>query len=419
MLYHSYETSRRAAAPLLASYALMARGLDAAPAGLTRWAPVRSLSAFCQVMAHARPTHTRPDFAIDSVPVDGQPVVVREEVVSRTAFATLLRFAKEGVSDQPRVLVVGPLSGHFTTLIAPTIRGLLSDHDVHVLDWHNARDIPVEHGPFGLDDYVEHVRDALRRLGAGTHVVAVCQPAVPVLAAVALLAEDADPAQPRSMTLIAGPIDTRIRPNRVNALAAQRPMSFFEKRLVTRVPAGHAGAGRAVYPGFLQLAGFMNMNRGRHLRAHYGLYRDLVAGDHDGAATTRAFYDEYGAVMDVPAEFYLETVERIFKEHLLPRGELTVRGRPVRPEAIRATALLTVEGENDDICSPGQTEAAHRLCTGIPAERRQHHLQPGVGHYGVFSGSRWESEIYPVVRAFIAAQEHDPASAPRGALQPA
>jgi poly(3-hydroxybutyrate) depolymerase len=401
VLYKTYEMNRRAAAPVIASCELVAKGLSSMPPRLGRRAGVRRVRAFCEVLAKARPTHTRPSFGLDSVVVDGELVLVRERAVSATPFATLLRFEKTGAAAQPRVLVVGPLSGHFTTLITPTIRSLLADHDVHVLDWHNARDIPNEHGPFGLDDYIEHVMAALRELGPGAHVVAVCQPAVPVLAAVSLLAAVDDDAQPLSMTLIAGPIDTRISPNRVNDLAATKPMSFFERRLITTVPRQYPGAGRRVYPGFVQLAGFMSMNRQRHLRAHYGLYRDLVNGDTTRAAVTRAFYDEYGAVMDVPAEFYLETVERIFKEHLLARGELIWRGQRVDPSAIRRTALLTVEGAKDDICSPGQTRAAHGLCSGLPGDLKQHHLQEGVGHYGVFSGSRWEREVYPMVRSFI------------------
>jgi polyhydroxyalkanoate depolymerase len=274
---------------------------------------------------------------------------------------------------------------------------------VYVLDWHNARDIPVSDGVFGLDEYIAHVQQALRALGPGTHVVSVCQPAVPVLAAVSLLAADGDPAQPAGLTLIAGPVDTRVNPNSVNLMAAKRPLSYFERRVITRVPNRYLGAGRRVYPGFVQLAAFMSMNRRRHVSAHVDLYRHLVAGETEKAAAMRSFYDEYGAVMDVPAEFYLQTVERIFQKHLFARGELTVGGRRVDPAAITRTALLTVEGGNDDICSPGQTEAAHRLCPGIPEDLKRHHLQPGVGHYGVFSGSRWEAEIYPVVREFIAA----------------
>jgi polyhydroxyalkanoate depolymerase len=403
MLYATYELNRRMGSPAVAASALTARALQQLPAPLGNRRSVRHLRAAAEILAKARPTHTRPQFGIGSVPVDGVEVAVTERALWATPFATLLNFAKP-TAGQPRVLVVGPMSGHFTTLIRPTIRTLLSDHDVYVLDWHNARDIPVADGVFGLDEYIGHVIDALRRLGAGTHVVSVCQPAVPVLAAVSLLAADGDVAQPASMTLIAGPIDTRVNPNAVNEMAARRPLSYFERRVITRVPGRYRGAGRRVYPGFVQLAAFMSMNRRRHVSAHVDLYKNLVAGQTEKAAATRDFYDEYGAVMDVPAEFYLETVDRIFQRHLFARGELTVAGVPVDPGAITRTALLTVEGGNDDICSPGQTEAAHRLCPAIPDDRRGHHLQPGVGHYGVFSGSRWEAEIYPVVRDFIAAQ---------------
>ncbi|MGY2082314.1 polyhydroxyalkanoate depolymerase [Blastococcus sp. SYSU DS0539] len=401
MLYRAYQWNRRTAAPVVTASQLTARALRAVPAPLARTPAVRHMRAACDILGHARPTHDRPAFGIESALVDGETVAVQERPTMRTPFATLLHFAKPSVAGQPRVLVVGPMSGHFTTLIRPTIQTMLADHDVHVIDWHNARDIPVEHGAFGLDEYIEHVIEAIRFLGPDTHVVAVCQPAVPVLAAVALLAEADDAAQPPSVTLMAGPIDTRVNPNRINASAATKPLSWYERRVVDRVPRGYAGAGRRVYPGFVQLTAFMSMNPKRHLSAHGQLYRDLVAGNTARAAATRAFYDEYGAVMDVPAEFYLETVGRIFQEHHLPTGRLTWRGQRVDPSAISRTALLTVEGQNDDICSPGQTVAAHELCTGIPQERKHHHLQHGVGHYGVFSGSRWEGEVYPVVRDFI------------------
>jgi poly(3-hydroxybutyrate) depolymerase len=310
------------------------------------------------------------------------------------------------------VLVVGPMSGHFTTLLRPTVRTLLGDADVHVLDWRNARDVPLAAGRFGLDEYVDHVLAAVRHLGGDTHVVAVCQPAPLVLAAVALLAADDDPAQPRTLTLMAGPVDTRVAPNRVNANAGRVPLSLVERLLTTRVPDRYAGAGRRVYPGAAQLTAFLSLDPRRHLGAHLRMYRAMVAGDEAAAATTRAFYDEYGAVMDVPAEFYLETLRRVFVEHDLPRGEFTWRGRRVDPARITRTALLTVEGAQDDMCSPGQTEAAHALCTGIPAARRRHHLQAGVGHYGVFAGSRWEREVHPVIRDFV--REHDATRHPAG-----
>ena len=413
MLYTAYDVQRRAAEPVLAVTELAARALHALPSPLAAAPGVRQVRAVCEILARARPTHERPAFGIDRVLVGEREVEVVERPVTATPFATLLHFDRPAVSGQPRVLVVGPMSGHFTTLIRPAIRTLLRDHDVHVLDWHNARDIAVEHGPFGLDEYIEHVIEALRELGPGTHVVAVCQPAVPVLAAVALLAAADDAAQPSSMTLMAGPIDTRVNPNSINERAAAKPLSFFERRLVDTVPARYAGAGRRVYPGVTQLTAFMSMNPKRHLTAHARLYRDLVAGNTSAAAATQDFYDEYGAVMDVPAEFYLETVGRIFQEHQLPTGRLTWRGERVDPAVIERTALFTVEGARDDICSPGQTYAAHALCTGIPAERKHHHEQPGVGHYGVFSGSRWEAEIYPLVRAFI---ERAHAEAPASSL---
>ena len=382
--------------------ALFADTLARLPASVARLPGVRQVGAACQIVASARPTHERPNWGIGQVVVDGRPTEVDVRPGISTAFATVLHFAKPGVTGQPRVLLVGPISGHFATLLRPTVRTLLTDHDVHVLDWHNARDVPVSAGRFGLDEYIDHVQAALRSLGPDTHVLAVCQPAPLVLAAVSLLACDGDPACPPSLTLIAGPIDTRINPNRVNAMADRLPRSAYERVLISNVPKRYAGSGRRVYPGIVQLSAFVSMNPRRHLDAHAQLYRALVDGDEPAAGRIRDFYDEYGAVMDVPAEFYLETVQRIFMDHDLPLGTFTWRGRAVHPCDITDTALLTVEGAQDDMCSPGQTEAAHRLCSGLPDELRRHHLQEGVGHYGVFAGSRWESEIYPVIRDFIA-----------------
>jgi poly(3-hydroxybutyrate) depolymerase len=405
VLYTAYEWQQRLTAPARTTSALAARALEALPAPLAGLPGPRRLRAACRIVADARPTHVRPDWGIDSVVVDGRAAEVVVESALSTPFADVLHFTKPDVAGQPQVLVVGPISGHFATLLRPTVRTLLADHDVYVVDWHNARDVPVSAGRFGLDEYVDHVLQAMRHLGRDTHVMAVCQPAPLVLAAVAVLAAADDPAQPRSVTLMAGPIDTRVNPNRVNLNADRHSLSRYERLLTTTVPARHAGAGRRVYPGVTQLTAFMSMNPRRHLDAHLRMYRAMVAGDEATAATTRAFYDEYGAVMDVPAEFYLETLQRVFMEHDLPRGVFTWRGQRVDPSAITDTALLTVEGAQDDMCSPGQTEAAHALCTGIPPERRRHHLQQGAGHYGVFAGSRWEDEIYPVVRSFIAENE--------------
>jgi poly(3-hydroxybutyrate) depolymerase len=405
MLYTAYEWQRRLTGPTVATSTRIARALGGLPAPLASMRGLRRLRAACQVVSGARPTHVRPDWRIDSVTVDGQvtDVDIRPDVT--TPFATLLHFAKPDVSQLPKVLLVGPISGHFATLLRPTVRTLLADHDVHVLDWHNARDIPAGEGRFGLDEYIDHVLQAMRHLGPDTHVLAVCQPAPLVLAAVSVLAAAGDAALPSTLTLIAGPIDTRVNPNRINAIADRAPLSFYERFLISKVPARYAGAGRRVYPGVAQLTAFMSMNARRHAAAHVQLYRALADGDEDAAARVRDFYDEYGAVMDVPAEFYIETLRHVFMEHDLPRGTFTWRGRRVDPSAIRDTALLTVEGAQDDMCSPGQTEAAHRLCTGIPQTLKRHHLQEGVGHYGVFAGSRWETDIYPVIRDFIASRQ--------------
>jgi poly(3-hydroxybutyrate) depolymerase len=405
MLYTAFEWQRRLTAPARTSSALVSRALDGLPAPLAGLSGTRRLRAACEIVASARSTHVRPDWGIDSVVVGGRATGVEVRPAVSTPFATVQHFAKPTVSGQPQVLVVGPMSGHFATLLRPTVRTLLADHDVYVVDWHNARDIPVGEGRFGLDEYIDHVLLALRHLGPDTHVLAVCQPAPLVLAAVSVLAAADDPAQPRTLTLIAGPIDTRVNPNRINETADRRPLAFYERLLTTAVPSSYAGAGRRVYPGFAQLSAFMSLNARRHLSAFVERYRALVADDDATATRIGDFYDEYGAVMDTPAEFYLETLQHIFMEHDLPRGVFMWRGQRVDPSAIRHTALLTVEGAHDDMCSPGQTEAAHRLCTGIPPERKHHHLQEGAGHYGVFAGSRWENEIYPAIRSFIASSQ--------------
>jgi poly(3-hydroxybutyrate) depolymerase len=402
VLYTAYEAQRRLSAPARRTSALTARAVRGMPRPLAALPGPRLVRATAELVAGAGATHERPAWGIDEVQVDGRAVAVVERPLLSTPFATLLHFATPSLTGRPRVLVVGPMSGHFATLLRPTVRTLLTDHDVVVVDWHNARDVPLAAGRFGLDEYVDHVLQAIRHLGPDTHVVAVCQPAPLVLAAVALLAEDGDPALPRSVTLMAGPVDTRVNPNRVNDGAGRRPLSWYERWVTSTVPRGYAGAGRKVYPGVVQLSAFMSMNPRRHVRAQLGMFRALVVGDEEKAAATRSFYEEYGAVMDVPADFYLETLQHVFMEHDLPRGVLTWRGRTVDPGAIRDTTLLTVEGAQDDLCSPGQTLAAHDLCTGLPAERKRHHLQEGAGHYGVFAGSRWEREIYPVLRDVVA-----------------
>ena len=362
---------------------------------------LRAMVAAGDLIARARVTHHRPDYAIPSVQVGNDIVPVTEESAGETPFATLLHFRKDTPAEQPRVLLVAPMSGHFATLLRGTIKVLLQDHDVYLTDWKNARDIPLEAGTFGFDAFVEHLIQFQRILGPGAHMVAVCQPTVAALAATALMAEGRDPAQPRSLTLMAGPLDTRANPTKVNELARSKPLSWFEEKLIATVPWRHRGGGRRVYPGFVQLTAFMSMNMDRHVNAHTAQFRALMRGDAAAAAAHDAFYDEYGAVMDLPAEFFLETVQRVFQEDHLPLGKLTFHGQPVSPAAIRRTALLTVEGERDDICAIGQTVAALDLCTGVRVGMKTHHLQSGVGHYGVFSGRRWEREIYPKVRQVI------------------
>jgi polyhydroxyalkanoate depolymerase len=361
----------------------------------------RSFAAACELFAEGRLQHHRPEFGIDSVMIGNRTVPVREERTWVKPFATLLHFAKETPAPQPKVLLVAPMSGHFATLLRHTVRTMLPDHDVYVTDWHNARDVPLSAGDFDFDDFIDHVIWFLEMLGPGAHVVAVCQPAVAVLAAAALMAASANPCQPRSMTLMAGPVDTRLNPTEVDDLAMQHSIEWFKANLIYPVPACHPGARRAVYPGFLQIGAFMAMNLDRHIRAFARHFENLVDDDEAGATAHRAFYDEYFAVMDLPAAFYLQTVERIFQKQELARGVLFSRGRKVEPAAIRRTALLTVEGENDDICAIGQTLAAQELCTGLHPLRKHHHLQTGVGHYGVFSGRRWAGEVYPRLRTLI------------------
>ena len=394
---------------LLTPMRRMARGGGGILAGLDMahpaFFPARQLHAAMAVFGQAGITHARPGFAIGPVRVGNRLVEVEEEVVAATPFASLLHFRKDVDIRLPRVLVVAPMSGHFATLLRNTVQVLLQDHDVYVTDWHNARDVPLSAGVFGLDEFTDHIMQFLQAIGRGAHVLAVCQPVVAVLAAVAIMAEDRNPHSPRSMSLLAGPIDTRVRPTKVNELAQSKPIEWFEKTLIDQVPWRHRGGGRRVYPGAVQLGAFMAMNLDRHIRAHHAQFWNVHDGDAAKAAMHRRFYEEYFAVMDLPAEFYLETVRTVFQEHALPLGRLTFRGRRVRPEAIRRTAILTVEGEKDDICAIGQTMAALDLCRGVPVTMKRHHLQTGVGHYGVFSGRRWAQQVYPRVREVIQANE--------------
>jgi poly(3-hydroxybutyrate) depolymerase len=366
----------------------------------------RKLAAACEVLKLGEVTHKRPPFGITSVTLKGEAVAVTEEATHVTPFATLLHFKKEfsPAVPQPKVLIVAPMSGHFATLLRDTVQTVLPDHDTYITDWHNARDVQLSAGRFGLDEYTEHLINFLDFIGPGSHMMAICQPCVSALSAVALMSEDKHPATPASLTLMAGPIDCRISPTEVNKLAMTKGIDWFEKNLVSTVPWRFRGGGRKVYPGFMQLTAFMAMNKDRHVTAFKEYYANLADPDEEKlqkAEHTRKFYEEYFAVADLPAEFYLETVSKVFQEYALPLGELKFRGRTINPAAIRRTALLTVEGERDDICATGQTLAAQDLCSNLRPYMRTHYVQAGVGHYGVFSGRRWQNQIYPVVRGVI------------------
>ncbi len=404
MLYQAYQAQSDIMVPvrLLANMASSGiGGMLNGSAAKPHVAHLSGLSAAYALIARAGLTHTRPPYGIDSVTVGNREVGVREAPALVTPFGTLLHFKKDIDTAQPRVLVVAPLSGHFATLLRNTVRTMLSEHDVYITDWHNARDIAPAAGRFGFDEYVAHLIQFLEKIGPGAHIVAVCQPCVAALVATSVMAQGGNACTPRSMTLMAGPIDTRVNPTKVNALANSRPIEWFEKNLIATVPFRYKGGLRRVYPGFMQLLAFMSMNIDRHVKAHKELYENLAKGEKEKAEATKSFYDEYFAVLDLTAEFYLETVRIAFQEHLLPRGELTYRGELVEPAAIRKTTLLTVEGEKDDICAVGQTVAAHDLCSKLRPYRKKHHMQAGVGHYGVFSGSRWTNQIYPLLRNVI------------------
>jgi polyhydroxyalkanoate depolymerase len=401
MIYQSYEAYRTLMAPWRLGAGLTKLAIDSLPPVWADHPVARYQSACCEMALHSGLTHRRPDFGIDRVAIGQEAVPVREVAVVTTPFGRLTHFAKPAGREEPRVLIVAALAGHFATLMRDTVQTMLADHDVYLAEWHNARDIPPDQGRFGLDDYIAHVMQFLEELGPGTHLMAVCQPCPAAIAATALLAEKHSPSLPRSLTLMAGPVDPTSSPTKVNELATSTPLEWFEDNVVSTVPLGRKGFGRRVYPGFLQLTAFASMNLGRHVEQHGALFRSLLRGDQAAAQSIRSFYDEYFAVIDMPAEFYLETIDAIFQRNLLAHGQLQWRGQLVKPAAIKATALLTVEGERDDVCGLGQTLAAHDLLSGVDPSNKEHHLQVGVGHYGVFSGRRWQTETYPRVRDFI------------------
>jgi poly(3-hydroxybutyrate) depolymerase len=400
MLYQAFQNQMDLTEPWRAGAASALKYLNLVPQGISDTAVAR-LGAALELITRAKLTYTRPSYGIDSIRVGNRELHVTEQVAYATPFGSLLHFKKADSPEQPRLLLVAPMSGHFATLLRSTVKTLLQDHDVYITDWHNPRDIPLRQGRFGLDDYTNHLIRFLGQLGPRPHIVAICQPSVSAIAAAAIMCEDNHPCRPATLTLMAGPIDTRIAPTKVNEFAKSKPIKWFEDNLINYVPVQCKGAFRKVYPGFLQLMGFVSMNLERHIKQHMDLANHLAKGEKEKADAIRSFYDEYFAVMDLTAEFYIETVRDVFQEHLLPRGKMTFRGRPVNPAAIRRMGLMTVEGERDDICSIGQTVAAQELCAGVRAYRRVHHMQAGVGHYGVFSGKKWNNEIYPLLRDFV------------------
>jgi poly(3-hydroxybutyrate) depolymerase len=408
MFYQLYEMNHAAMAPLRASADMMRNACNNPMNPLSNTAFGRSLDAGFEVFERLTRRYGKPEFGLPQTQVDGRTVDVKEEIVWSLPFCNLIHFKRDlepGRAPDPKVLLVAPMSGHYPTLLRGTVEALLPSADIYITDWLDARTVPVSDGTFDLDDYISYVIDMVQHIGKGVHVVAVCQPSVPVLAAVSLMEADGDEFAPASMTLMGGPIDTRINPTAVNEMAKGKSIEWFRDNVVMQVPWPQPAFGRAVYPGFLQLSGFMSMNLDKHMTAHKDFYMNLVKNDGDSTEKHREFYDEYLAVMDLTAEFYLQTVETVFIDHSLPKGEMLHRGRPVDPSAIRNVALFTVEGENDDISGAGQTRAAHDLCTNLGSEKREHYMQPDVGHYGVFNGSRFRRDIVPRMLAFI--QKHE------------
>ncbi|MCC0042456.1 MAG: polyhydroxyalkanoate depolymerase [Rhodobiaceae bacterium] len=408
MFYHWYEMTHAALSPARAMADATRLYYKNPVNPLTHTHFGRSMAAMAEVFERVTRRYGKPEFGIDEVLIGGTRVPVREEVVWNRPFCRLLHFAKgngAAANPGPKLLMVAPMSGHYATLLRGTVQDMLPTHDVYITDWIDARMVPLSDGRFDLDDYIDYVISMLHRLGGDTHVIAVCQPSVPVLAAVAVMEGRDDPYTPLTMTLMGGPIDTRENPTAVNRLAETRDIDWFERNVVMKVPFPHAGFMRDVYPGFLQLSGFMSMNLDRHIDAHQEMFQHLVDGDGDSAEKHREFYDEYMAVMDLTAEFYLQTVETVFIEHALPKGTMKHREELVDCTKIRRCGLMTVEGERDDISGVGQTKAAHKLCSSIPEEKRVHYMQPRVGHYGVFNGSRFRAEIAPRIADFIASND--------------
>ncbi|MDS1140929.1 polyhydroxyalkanoate depolymerase [Pusillimonas sp. SM2304] len=403
MLYDLHELQRSFLTPL-AAFTDTGSQIFSNPYSPFAYTPVsRQIAATYELVHRLGKDYEKPQWGLGQTTMAGKTVEISERLVVQKSFCNLIHFERhhDAAQDDPRVLLVAPLSGHHATLLRDTVRALLPNHQVYVTDWIDARMVPASAGPFPLNEYVRYIQEFIRHLGPDVHVMSVCQPTVPALAAISLMAANNDPCLPRSMIMMGGPIDCRKSPTQVNRLATTKPYSWFEDNVIHRVPARYPGVGRQVYPGFLQHAGFMAMNPDRHLRSHYDFYMDLLKGDNDDAEAHRRFYDEYNAVLDMPAEFYLDTIKIVFQEYQLPRGTWQIDGQTVDPSAIGTVALFTIEGELDDISGQGQTQAAHKLCSGIPQARKQHYTAKDCGHYGIFSGRRWRETICPKIARFI------------------
>ena len=407
MIYGAYELQRSFLAGASAFADMGARWMQNPVNPLAYGAAAPILASGLDVFAHASASRGKPEFGFTETVVEGRAVAVHEDVVVHMPFGDLKRFVRAGVSGGPKLMIVAPMSGHYATLLRGTVERMLPKHDVYITDWHDAKMVPRDAGDFSLDDYIDYLIAFLQHTGPGTHVLAVCQPSVPCYAATAIMSASDDPARPASLTMMGGPIDTREAPTDVNTVATQRPHAWFEQNVIAKVPFYYPGGGRRVYPGFVQLSGFMAMNLGNHMNSHWGMFRHLVAGDGESADETKAFYDEYRSVCDMSAEFYLTTIDVVFQQHLLPKGELMHRGIRVAPEAITDVPILAVEGERDDISGIGQTKAALTISTNLPDDKKKYYLAESVGHYGIFNGRRWREVIAPVLEEWIA--RHDPA----------
>jgi poly(3-hydroxybutyrate) depolymerase len=402
MLYQAYEIQKSwlSAAGSIAEFNANLLVNPMNPFAYTGFGPV--MASALNVFAHTAEVRGKPAFGLDHTIIGDRLVPVREEIVLRKPFGQLKHFVREGRSGDPKLLIVAPMSGHFATLLRGTVERLLPGHDVYITDWRDARNVPLSEGHFDLDDYIDYVREFLNLIGPGAHMLAVCQPSVPCYALACLMSAENDPCRPKTLTMMGGPIDTREAPTAVNDVATERPHAWFQQYAIQTVPPMYPGAGRKVYPGFLQLTGFLTMNLGSHMQSHYAMFNDLVKGDDDAADATKAFYEEYRSVCDMTSEFYLQTIDTVFQRHALPKGEMHHRGAPIDPAAITDVVLLAVEGERDDISGIGQTRAALTIATALPDAMKKYHLAAGAGHYGIFNGSKWRDQISPVVEDWIA-----------------